>query len=133
MGDEQAQCGKVAPPAAGARESMQWFVAANLLLLLTLVLAWAALKRPVAVGYVAHDRPQRDRPDMRLDLNAADEHDLQTLPRLGPTLAARLAADRETNGPFHSLADLQRVPGIGPRTIELIAPHVVIEPPPRGP
>lgn len=133
MGDEQARPCEMTPAAAGERESLQWAVAASLLLLLTLVLSWTALRRPVVVGFAASENPQRDRPDMRLELNAASAHDLQTLPRLGPTMAARIVADREANGPFLSLHDLQRVPGIGMRTVELIAPHVVIGAPPREP
>jgi len=105
---------------------MEWAVAAALLLALTVVLAWMALVRPVYVGFVASDEPQRQRPDMRLDLNTATVHDLEALPRLGPALANRIIADREANGPFTSLDDLQRVSGIGVRTVELIAPHVVV-------
>lgn len=47
-------------------------------------------------------------------INTADTEQLQTLPGIGPTLAARLIAFREQHGRFASPADLDAVPGIGP-------------------
>lgn len=57
-----------------------------------------------------------------LDINRASAEELELLPRIGPTLAARILEDRERRGPFRSVADLARVRGIGPRTVEGIAP-----------
>ncbi|MFW5653171.1 MAG: ComEA family DNA-binding protein [Planctomycetota bacterium] len=57
-------------------------------------------------------------PDMRVDINKDPAAVLEVLPGIGPTLAQRIADDRASNGPFSSLADLQRVHGIGPKTIE---------------
>ncbi|MFP6765308.1 MAG: helix-hairpin-helix domain-containing protein, partial [Planctomycetaceae bacterium] len=54
----------------------------------------------------------------RVDLNTAEWDEFTLLDRIGPVLARRIATDRQTNGPFHSIEDLQRVEGIGPRTIE---------------
>lgn len=62
-----------------------------------------------------------------LNLNTADAAELQLLPRIGPALSARIIEDRDANGPFESLEDLQRVRGIGPRTIEIIRPHATTE------
>ncbi len=39
--------------------------------------------------------------------------DWQALPGIGPKLAAAIELDRQKNGDFRSLADLERVPGIG--------------------
>ena len=39
--------------------------------------------------------------------------------------AARIVADREANGRFARTEDLTRVPGVGPRIVERIEPHVV--------
>ena len=60
-----------------------------------------------------------DRPDSLLegeviDLNRADEYDLSRLPGIGEKRARAIVADREVNGPFQSVADLDRVDGIGP-------------------
>ncbi|MFN5741689.1 MAG: ComEA family DNA-binding protein, partial [Planctomyces sp.] len=39
---------------------------------------------------------------------------------VGPSLASRIVADREVHGPFATIDDLQRVPGIGPATLDRI-------------
>ena len=48
-----------------------------------------------------------------IDVNVATEAELETLPGIGPTLAAAIIAERERNGPFRSVDDLERVRGIG--------------------
>ncbi|REK24782.1 MAG: ComEA family DNA-binding protein [Actinobacteria bacterium] len=48
-----------------------------------------------------------------VDINAADETDLQILPGVGPVLAARIVAHREEFGRFEAVEDLLDVPGIG--------------------
>ncbi len=63
----------------------------------------------------------------KIDINTATLAELDILPRIGPTLAARIIADREANGPFSSLDDLDRVPGIGPKTIARLVPYAAAE------
>jgi competence protein ComEA len=48
-----------------------------------------------------------------ISLNRADAAALETLPGVGPVLAERIIAHRESNGPFQSVDDLLEVPGIG--------------------
>ena len=48
-----------------------------------------------------------------INVNRADATQLEELPGVGPVLAARIIADREANGPFATLDDLARVPGVG--------------------
>ncbi len=55
-----------------------------------------------------------------ININTASAAELELLPQIGPTLAARIVAEREANGPFASLEDIERVRGIGPRTVEKI-------------
>ncbi len=55
--------------------------------------------------------------DSTVRLNSADAAALEGLPGVGPVTAANIVADREANGPFTSLDDLQRVPGIGPALV----------------
>lgn len=64
-------------------------------------------------------------PDMRLDVNTALATEFNALPGVGPRLADRLAADREVNGPYESVDDLERVRGIGPKLVQRIRPYVV--------
>jgi competence protein ComEA len=60
-----------------------------------------------------------------VDINRATIAELETLPRIGPAIAARIVAEREANGPFASLAALEgRVRGIGPALARTIEPHV---------
>jgi competence protein ComEA len=66
----------------------------------------------------------------RIDVNRASVAELQLLPRIGPTLAARIVEERERSGAFRDLADLGRVRGIGPRTLERLAPLATAEPMP---
>jgi hypothetical protein len=62
-----------------------------------------------------------------LDPNRASPASLETLPGIGPSRAAAIAAAR-SSAPFCELADLDRVPGIGPRTLEKLSGLVEIEP-----
>ncbi len=54
----------------------------------------------------------------RIDLNTASADELTTLPGIGETLAARIVADREKNGPFTSVEELTRVEGVGEKKLE---------------
>jgi competence protein ComEA len=88
-------------------------------------------------------------PATRVDLDEAGVDEIEAIPGIGPTLAARIVDDRARRGPFGSLAGLQRVKGIGPALAgridryvrfshPLAAPPVVIEfpkirPRPRSP
>ncbi len=68
-----------------------------------------------------------------IDINQADGESLQILPGIGPKRAEAIISEREANGPFTSLKDLQRVRGIGPRTAERIAPFIRINSQPAPP
>lgn len=47
-----------------------------------------------------------------VNINTADAEELDRLPGIGEKLAESIVADREANGPFLSVEDLARVPGI---------------------
>lgn len=53
-------------------------------------------------------------PGEHVDVDAAGADELARLPRVGPKLARRIVEERDSHGPFGSLAGLSRVPGIGP-------------------
>jgi competence protein ComEA len=57
-----------------------------------------------------------------LDLNTMSVSDLVELPGIGGVTAANIVRDRQDNGVFRTLEDLKRVPGIGPKKIELLEP-----------
>jgi competence protein ComEA len=64
--------------------------------------------------------------DSRINLNLATEADLDSLPGVGPVMAGRIIAWRESNQRFHSIEELQEVPGIGPKVFANIKPLVRI-------
>ncbi len=59
-----------------------------------------------------------------IDINRADEKELERLPRIGPAMANRIIEYRNTNGPFKSVDDLTNVKGIGKKTLKLIKPYL---------
>ena len=59
-----------------------------------------------------------------IDLDTATPDAIEALPRIGPSLAHRIVANRDSLGPFRSLDGLRRVKGVGPATIALIGPLV---------
>jgi len=63
----------------------------------------------------------------KVDINRADAVTLETLPGIGPATAQKIIAEREANGPFASVEDLARVPGIGEKRIAALADLVVVQ------
>jgi competence protein ComEA len=63
-----------------------------------------------------------------LDLNRATEQDFDALPGIGPRLAERIMAYRQSVGAFHSLDGLRAVKGIGKKKFERIRPLVTVTP-----
>ena len=57
-------------------------------------------------------------PDPLAFLSTAPAESLDLLPGIGPVLATRLIAARRENGPFRSWDDIDRVRGIGKKTIQ---------------
>ena len=66
--------------------------------------SWMRAEKRIAMGVSLH-------PD-RMSLQDWDD-----LPGIGPHLAEKIEADRQLNGDFHSLDELQRVKGIGKKRI----------------
>lgn len=64
----------------------------------------------------------------RLDPNEAPEVELRRLPGIGPSRASAIVRERSSRGPFRSVEDLLRVPGIGRKTLEKLARHLELAP-----
>lgn len=116
----------------------RWFAAVTLGVASIVGMAWSLTsRRPVAPAPMAESigaavappaiRSSAPAPVLGglIDLNSASAAELEMLPGIGPTLAQRIVDDREANGAFASVEGLQRVRGIGPRTVEKIAPMAV--------
>jgi predicted flap endonuclease-1-like 5' DNA nuclease len=79
-----------------------------------------------AIGHPAVRGPARLLFGRGLDLNRADADALQVLPGIGPSRASAILESRKIE-PFAEVADLQRVHGIGPKTIAGLEGWVVVE------
>jgi len=66
------------------------------------------------------------RPSTPLDLNTASEAELERLPEIGPTLAARIVAQRQAQGPFRAVEELATIEGISPRMVDTLRPLVTV-------
>lgn len=62
----------------------------------------------------------------RIDVNAADQSTLATIPGIGTTLAARIVEYRRVNGPFASVDELADVAGMTQRRIDAMAAYVTV-------
>jgi competence protein ComEA len=60
-----------------------------------------------------------------IDVNRATAAELESLPGVGPATATAIVAERERNGPFLDVDDLDRVPGIGPAKLAAIRELVI--------
>jgi competence protein ComEA len=79
----------------------------------------------IDIGGPAPRTPGPGTPDrVTVDMDLASAAEIEALPRIGPALARRIVANRDSLGPFRSLEGLRRVKGIGKATIELLAPSV---------
>ena len=75
--------------------------------------------------YYTSTRPEK------VDVDLANAAALEGLPRIGPVMAARIVANRDSLGPFGSLKELQRVKGVGPALARALSPYVTFSLRPR--
>lgn len=70
-------------------------------------------------------------PAALVDVDTASAETIETLNGIGPALAARIVAHRDSFGPFGSMDGLRRVRGIGPALSAKLAPQVTFSLVPR--
>lgn len=63
----------------------------------------------------------------KININTANTGLLESLPYIGPVMAARIIDYRTNHGPFKSIDALDNVKGIGPKTIEKFRSLVTVE------
>jgi competence protein ComEA len=66
-------------------------------------------------------------PSGPININTATQAELETLPHIGPAIAARIVDYREKNGPFTKIEDIKKVSGIGPATFDDIKDLITVE------
>ena len=62
-----------------------------------------------------------------ININTANQKELEKLPRIGPSTAKNILEYREKNGSFKSIDELDKVKRIGPKTLDLIRPYLTIK------
>ena len=73
-----------------------------------------------------NDRTEEELPPV--NINRADEKELESLPGVGPAKAANIVDYRRQNGPFESKEELMAVEGIGEQIFMNIRDRVTIGP-----
>ncbi len=73
---------------------------------------------PADIGYII---------EPPVDVNTAGHEELQLLPGIGPVLAERILDYRKRYGPLSSVDELQRIRGIGPKTIQKFSYYLEFE------
>ena len=126
------------PSAAGSSSQSAWhtlwltdrdvavFTGLAVIVLVLLIVRWAQLS-----GWGMHEiEIERLAPlehSYRIDINSASWVELSQLDGIGESLALRIVEDRETNGPFRSVEDLDRVKGIGTKTLDRLRPYLRVD------
>lgn len=77
-----------------------------------------------AASATANDESQAPSPEDPLNVNTAPAPALEALPGIGPALAERIVNYRSEQRPFQRVDELQRVRGIGPKTLSDLRPLV---------
>lgn len=61
-----------------------------------------------------------------VNLNSANEIELEALKGIGPVKAKSIVDYRAKNGPFKSVDDLERVPGFGKKTVDKLRADLTV-------
>ena len=104
------------------RDALFALVVGAVILALTLV-HWLRLTLRGAPP-VEIDRLPASAYEFQVEINRATWVEWMQLEGIGEITARRIVADRDERGPFTGIDDLDRVPGIGPRTLEAMRPFL---------
>ena len=61
-----------------------------------------------------------------ININTADDKELQKIKGIGPALAGRIIEYRESNGAFKSIEEIKKVRGIGEKTFEKMRDEIKV-------
>lgn len=90
-----------------------------------LVLAGPAAADP-AKAASAKTAPAKAAPAAKINLNSATADQLTAVPGVGKTLAERIVAHRQKEGPFRSVQELMNVKGVGEKNLAKIQGYFVV-------
>lgn len=68
-----------------------------------------------------------DTTSKKVNINTATQEELDTLPGIGPSIAAKIIDYREQNGKFNSIEEIKEVSGIGEAKYEKIKDSITIK------
>jgi competence protein ComEA len=86
-----------------------------------------AVAGAVAAGALNQSESARAGKAGFININTASAAELALLPGVGKSLAEAIIAYRGKHGPFRSVAELDKVPGIGPKKLAEITPLATVE------
>lgn len=92
------------------------------------VLPTSLPERSVTVDLNTPGDEPTPQPEGPIDINHASQEELETLPGIGPVIAARIIEYREENGPYQVVEDIQKVKGIGPATFDELEGLITVSP-----
>src|SRR5207253_2307719 len=107
------------------RRADQAVAAALVAVSLAAIAGWWAWQGQLHGRLIDIERAEPIAIEFKIDVNHADWPELVLMPNIGEQLAKRIIADRTERGPFRDLAELRRVRGIGPKTLESMKPFLL--------
>jgi competence protein ComEA len=109
------------PVLGWTRGDRHFALAAGAIIFILLLGYWGRMTWRAAPA-VEIQRLEAEANRFQLEINSATWVEWMQLEGVGEALSRRIVDDREQNGPFESVDDVQRVRGIGPATIETLRP-----------
>jgi competence protein ComEA len=107
------------------RRMDQAAVAGLVIVALVAMVAWWIAKGGIRGRLIEIERAPPRTAVFLVDINQAEWPELAQLPGIGETLARRIVESRQADGPFLKHDDLQRVQGIGPKTLDAVRGHLL--------
>lgn len=95
----------------------------NTLVRRALALGFALLVAVASAGPAFAAKPA---PAGKVNINGASADQLETLPGVGPKLAARIVEYRQKSGGFKSVQEVMNVQGIGEKNFEKLQPYLAL-------
>jgi competence protein ComEA len=113
------------------RRAEQPFIVIVVGIAVVFILVYWAMRYVNRDRLIEIDRAAPLNAEFKVDINTASWPEIVVLPDVGEATARAIVAARERHGPYTDLQALaRRVHGVGPRTLEQIAPYILPVRPP---